>query len=769
MRSAESQSEPSEPRLRGLVTELLRAHKQSRGLLRHLPIGLIVYTDRGSVWDCNIAARRLLGLEIAHLHGDRPLPPGWRAFLHVEDALSPAALSNLTPLGHVRDLLVNANLSDDALTVIRADGSRQWLRLHRFEIAPSNALMVNGPKSPTPIRCYALCLVDHTPTVAQQQMLATTVEAARLGVWSIALQTGYVDRNAMCWRMLGYEPAPDQATMADWYELVHPDDTDNLQEALAQCANDPQKPLRLEYRIKAASGNWAWLLAVGAVVELDENNVALKIAGVHMDITERKTLETALSSAARTDALTGLPNRTALCEWLQKSLGRLAWTADYHVAILFMDFDRFKLVNDSLGHSAGDELLRQIAQRLRSEMRGSDAIGHVRDSASSAARLGGDEFVVLLDGLRHPEHAQVLAERLLDALKQPYNLGGTRVQNTASIGIVCVNAQTLASRSADDLLRDADTAMYEAKARGRGCYVLFSEDMQERAQRSMKLDGHLRIALSRPNNPGLRVVYQPIVNIQQGQVVGMEALLRWSLRGHGEISPIEFVALAEEHGMIEALGAYVLGQACQTLGRMRQEMGDFAPGFVSINISRRQLLRGDLPGLVRQAIQFSGLEPHMVHLEVTESTAAQPSSLAALAQLREIGVHISMDDFGTGYSSMGQLDKMPLDIVKLDRSFVQGVEDQEFRIVLVDCVLRLARALHLAVIAEGIETAAQARILNSMGCQLGQGYFYSEPMDETAFLQWLRDHQEISSFMGLLEPPPSLLRLEHAAPVEAIQ
>lgn len=449
------------------------------------------------------------------------------------------------------------------------------------------------------------------------------------------------------------------------------------------------------------------------------------------DISDRKTMEEELRLAARTDKLTGLPNRALLLDRLQQAVLRTKRHTDYHFAILFLDFDRFKTINDSLGHEIGDQLLQEIAQRMRSVVRSGDSLSR-QEQEHTTARLGGDEFVVLLDNLANPLDATVVANRLLEAFSQPYHLGEHIVYSTASIGIV---TSTMPMDNAADVLRDADTAMYEAKLAGKGRYLVFDVSMRRRVQNRLNLENDLRHAL---DGNELFLMYQPIVSLQSGQIESFEALVRWNHPKLGLIPPTEFIPVAEDTNLILPIGEWVLREACQQFVRWRELMGTNAPRSISVNLSRNQLVQQDLPQTIRQVLQQSGMTPECLHLEVTESAVMKDPEEAArmLRKIKEIGVKLDMDDFGTGYSSLACLHQFPIDVLKIDRSFIASIDRGRDFVALVHAVAQLARNLNISVVAEGIETMDQLLLLQSLECEFGQGYLFGKPMGGEAVINF---------------------------------
>ncbi len=466
----------------------------------------------------------------------------------------------------------------------------------------------------------------------------------------------------------------------------------------------------------------------------DGGGVARGHVMVAADITEQRRLQDQLAHSARVDALTGLPNRAAVVERVQRALEHAGRHPGYGFAVLFMDFDRFKQVNDTLGHGAGDELLRQVARRIEDTLRPGDAIGRVDSQLQTAARIGGDEFVVVLEGIRHIDDACLVAERLLLALAEPYALAGQVVQSSVSIGVVGVDRD---GATADEVLRDADTAMYEAKRAGRGRSVLFDSSMHERLMQQLAVEQDLRRALRVGE---LFAVYQPVVDLASGALVAVEALVRWRHPEQGVVPPARFIGVAEETGLIDAIGQVVMRSACAQFARWRTELGSLAPGRLAVNLSRAQLQQPGLTDLVRAVLAEHGMAPAELQLEVTESLAAQDERVqGTLRELKAMGVALALDDFGTGYSSLACLHLLPVDTVKIDRSFVAHAETVDYHRVLIEATIRVAQTLGMSTVAEGIETEGQAALMRSLHCDRGQGYLFARPLPADELAAWARE------------------------------
>ena len=439
-----------------------------------------------------------------------------------------------------------------------------------------------------------------------------------------------------------------------------------------------------------------------------------------LSLLDRKQMLFQLRRLAYRDTLTGLYNRRSIHQRIQETIDRVP-SSNY--ALLSLDFDRFKLVNDTLGHDVGDQLLQQISYRLRGELRSGDRVSLISDQRTTA-RLGGDEFAILLENLSAPDDALIVADRLLTTLAEPYGLAGYQVYCTASIGVV-TSAQSHAT--AEETLRDADAAMYEAKAAGKGRYVLFDRAMHTAAEQRLRMDSELRVAIA---NEQLFLMYQPIVSLETGRATGFEALVRWNHPERGLIMPGDFLPVAEETGLIVPIGTWAIHRACQDFAAWKRTLGDAAPSNIHVNLSRKQLLLRNLVQIVRDALEQHSLAPECLHLEVTENEIMQSpkAARAMLEALRKLGVKIDMDDFGTGHSSLACLQELPLDVLKIDRSFIANMERSRSFAAMVHAVTTMVRNLGLTAVAEGIETPEQLAMLQSMDCELGQGYFFSKPM-----------------------------------------
>ncbi|HTO97405.1 MAG TPA: EAL domain-containing protein [Myxococcales bacterium] len=481
----------------------------------------------------------------------------------------------------------------------------------------------------------------------------------------------------------------------------------------------------------AAPSIWRHQKKSGEAIDVEITSHALMFAGrqarlvIANDVTERLRAEQKLWRAAFYDALTGLPNRALFMERLGQAQARARGRSGGAFAVLFLDLDRFKLVNDSMGHRAGDQLLVAIARRL----------DRIRRAGDTVARLGGDEFAVLVEGVEDAPAAGRVADRVHRELAQPFDIAGQEVFTSASIGI---SLGGVPDHRPEDLLRDADTAMYRAKAHGIAKHAVFDITMHDHAVAVLQLENDLRRAVERGE---LRVRYQPIVALQSARIVGFEALVRWQHRQRGLVPPREFIPVAEETGVIGVVGKWVLAEACKQM-RALQRLRPRGPGLsLAVNVSGRQILQPDLVEQVAEVLQATGLDPRLLRLELTESALVQNEAAAGrcLHRLRQLGLKLAIDDFGTGYSSLSYLHRMPIDLLKIDASFVQSMATDEKNRRIVETILALGRNLGVEVIAEGVETEQQAQVLTRLGCSYVQGYLFSPAVDADAAARMVED------------------------------
>jgi diguanylate cyclase (GGDEF)-like protein/PAS domain S-box-containing protein len=494
-------------------------------------------------------------------------------------------------------------------------------------------------------------------------------------------------------------------------ELLHPNDAQQAASFLTETTNRSRLTLPVEWRLKHKDGRWVPVEAISNNLLHDEyiRGIVISIR----NISDRKTLEAQLTHQAFHDPLSELPNRLLFTDKLRQAL-IAAEKGGNELAVMFLDLDNFKVINDSLGHQVGDQLLVTVAQRLQACLRPGDMV----------ARLGGDEFTILLEHISSVNDATAVAERIQAQLQVPVKIQGYEVFTSASIGIVLRSPM---HTSPESLLRDADVAMYCAKNKGKAQYEIFNSDMSRWAVKRLELETDLRRAIERGE---FKLYYQPIITLDDYTIREVEALVRWQHPQRGTISPEEFIPLAEENRMILSFGQWVLWESCRQAKEWQLQYPSVSPLVISVNISGRQLQNPRLVEDVAQILNVTGLEPSCLKLEITESVAMHDaeSTIATLRQLKKLGVQLAIDDFGTGYSSLGYLKRFPLDTLKIDRSFVErlGVDSEDTAIV--NTIITLAKTLNLHVTGEGIETAEQLSHLRTLGCDLGQGYFFSKPL-----------------------------------------
>jgi PAS domain S-box-containing protein len=535
-------------------------------------------------------------------------------------------------------------------------------------------------------------------------------------------------------KVLGYSAEELQTTSS--LEQVHPDDQQRVMEA-AEKARSTGRGQQLEYRMRHKDGTWRILESTASAIRNPKGEIE-QLVVVNRDITERKRAEEALAHNAFYDGLTNLPNRALFLSRLQHALDMAKRHTTYKFAVLFIDLDEFKVVNDSLGHPAGDELLVQIGQRLSKSLRREDTVARSSGGGGgdageeSLARIGGDEFTIVLDDIAAPSDAVRVAERIQGRLAIPFVVNRQEMVISASIGIAL---STTARSAAEEVLRDAEIAMYRAKRAGKARCEVFDTAMYATAVQRLRLETDLRKGLERGE---LINYYQPIVWLPGGAIAGFEALARWR-RPQGVVAPGEFLPVACETGLINAMNKVLLRQACEQLRSWQTQFPAQPPLVMSVNISPPEFGRPELPAAIRSTLQQSGLQPGSLQLEVMETIAMGDAEAAdVLAKFKALGVRLSIDDFGTGYSSLSRLQRLPVDSLKIDRSFISGMDRDKEALEIVRIIITLAHNLGLKVVAEGVETAEQARQLTELGCELAQGYYFARPADPETITELLR-------------------------------
>lgn len=513
-------------------------------------------------------------------------------------------------------------------------------------------------------------------------------------------------------RAIGWSPSDLGEGQAD--SLMHPDDLEMLRSRSADLS-EPGKPLKAEIRLRHKDGAWRWFEAT-ITNRLEDRRAPGIVANLH-DITDRKAIESELRHQAFHDLLTGLANRALFTDRVEHALSRQNRTGA-PLGVLLVDLDDFKAVNDSLGHAVGDRLLREAAKRLRTVVRSSDTV----------ARLGGDEFAILIEDPTEDEGPEQVAERVVTAFSDPIVLDGRAFAISASVGATLSSDLT---RNADELVRNADVAMYSAKSGGKGRWTTFEPEMHKAIEKKLEYKTDLLKAIS--DKDQMELYYQPVVNLSTREIVGVEALLRWNHPRHGLVAPSDFLPLAEESGLIIGLGRWILREALGQLGEWRSTRDQLKALSMSVNVSGRQLEDEAFIRDVSKALAVSGVDPSLLVLEITESTLMRETEdmIEKLSALKALGVQLAIDDFGTGYSSLGYLQHFPIDILKVDRSFVSGITDHSRQAALAEAVVRMGTTLDLETIAEGVESEEQAVQLQALGCSYGQGFLFSKPLRVT--------------------------------------
>ncbi len=568
----------------------------------------------------------------------------------------------------------------------------------------------------------SLVLVDRLVRAWQahkesEERYALAVRGANDGVWDWNLLTQTIYYSPRWKSMLGLPVDAVGTSPEEWFDRIHPDDRSRVKaESSAHLAGQSEF-FESEFRMQRHDGEYLWVHCRGLAVRR-EDGVAYRMAGSLSDITPRKRAEEQVLHDAFHDALTGLPNRALFDDRLGRAIERGKRANRPRYAVLYLDFDRFKVANDSFGHTIGDKLLFASAQRLQLCLRSMDTV----------ARLGGDEFVILLEDVGEAWEATRVAERIQAEIELPFDLDGHKVFISTSIGVVLGNK---AYERTEQVLRDADIAMYRAKSEGRARFAVFDDAMRDRAMARLQIEGNLRGAIERHE---FEVHYQPILRLDNDQLIGFEALVRWRDPERGLIPPGEFVPVAEENGLIIPLGDWVLFEACTQLARWQSDYPLNPPLTVSVNLSPRQFAQPGLPDRIQDILKETGVPASSLRLEITEGAIMEDPAQGAemLRRLQAMGIEVEIDDFGTGYSSLSYLQQFPISTLKIDRSFVTRMGVRANGIgrgtEIVRTILALAHQLGLAVIAEGVETQDQLARLREMNCEYGQGYLFSKPI-----------------------------------------
>ncbi len=537
-------------------------------------------------------------------------------------------------------------------------------------------------------------------------------ENAIEGIFSAAPDGTIVEANPAMARIFGYaSPAEFMAALNDENVTLFEEEGRDREFRSLMLAQG--EVLGFESQVCRKDDRIIWISQNARAVR-DEKGEVLFYEGSVEDITARKEAQARLEHQAYHDPLTGLPNRALFLDRLTMAMHRRVRRKDYIFAVIYMDLDRFKVINDSLGHGIGDQLLTTVSERLALCVRDLDTV----------ARFGGDEFAVLLEDLAAPREAIKIAKRILDDIGRPYDLSGYEVRTSASIGIVLI---TEGYETSELILRDADTAMYKAKEQGKARFKVFNQKMHDEALHLLELESDLRKALVRDE---FTMYYQPIIDVASGRLAGFEALVRWLHPQLGLVGPVEFIPLAEDTGLIFGLGEWVFRTVCTQISTWQKAFGNGSAPAVAVNLSPKQFMQPNLVQVMQQIVEQSGADPEKLKVEITESVLMDNAETAVdmLTKLRRLGVHLSIDDFGTGYSSLSYLQRFPVDILKIDRSFISVFGTEPETQVLVRSILSLAHSLNLKVVAEGVDQNAQCLLLRELGCDFAQGYLFSRPV-----------------------------------------
>jgi diguanylate cyclase (GGDEF)-like protein/PAS domain S-box-containing protein len=559
-----------------------------------------------------------------------------------------------------------------------------------------------------------------------EERYALVAQATEEGLWDWNLRNNEIYYSPRWKAILGFSPQEIGYNPEEWKDRVHPEDRPGMLAELESHIAGSNGVFACDYRMLHKDGSYHWYHQ-RALVLRDEAGLAHRIAGSHRDISRNKAIEQQMLYDAIHDSLTGLANRTLLMDRLRRCLERRRRDDATIFALLFMDLDRFKFVNDSLGHVIGDRLLVEVARRLTALLRAGDTL----------ARLGGDEFAILLEDIHNPQRAVQVAERIQTELNHVFNIDSHEIYVGASIGIAL---STTGYDKGEDMIRDADTAMYRAKSQGLALYQIFDSHMHAGAVRRLRMESDLRGAIERRQ---LVLHYQPVVNVNSRRIVGFEALLRWQHPEFGLVAPNEFISLAEETGLIVPIGSWVIRNTCRQAAQWQN--AGMRPLRVAVNLSSVQFRHDGLTQTICDALSDSRLDPGWLDLEVTESTLMLhlESTISTMRGLKDLGLMLSMDDFGTGYSSLSCLKRFPLDTLKIDKSFVQDIATDPNDAAIVTAIGAMARSLNMDVIAEGVETAEQLQFLISHDCRKAQGFLFSRPVTAEGALRLMQEEQAI--------------------------
>jgi diguanylate cyclase (GGDEF)-like protein/PAS domain S-box-containing protein len=677
-------------RASGAFEDLYRSEEKNKALLDAIPDGMFRIDENGLILEMKEDKERLLGNVVG--------PVGTTVY---EAFPTPVARDLME---RVKLVLASAKTKAFECGIRSADALQEW----DFRVVKSGQKEVLVISRNITERKRMMRALKES-----EERYALAAQAANDGLWDWDLRTNGVHFSERWAEMLGYRTEEISNNVDEWFEKVSPDDIERLKLDIANHLNGQGDHLESEYRMQHKDGVWRWMLTRGIAVKDGEGRTC-RVVGSQSDISARKQAEEQLLHDAFYDTLTGLPNRALFMDRLGHALRRMKrGLVGYSYAVLFVDLDRFKAINDSIGHTTGDAVLVEVAERLEKCIRPGDTV----------ARIGGDEFVLLLEDIGGLENAKTVAQRVQDSMVKPFVINGREIFTSASTGITL---GTTDYADPADILRDADITMYRAKLRGKARFEVFDQTMREEAMSLLNTETDLRKAIE---HKSFKVYYQPIISLENNEISSFEALVRWDHPRRGIVCPDEFIPLAEDTGLIVPIGEFVLRSVCEQIRVWEQE--GFDPVRVAVNFSPVQIRQAGFAENVIRILKETGAKPTSLDLEITESLFLEnrQSTIDTLLKLKELGIRVCLDDFGTGYSSLSHLQVLPIDVLKVDRSFVNRMLDDTDQAGIVETIVALGKTLGMDVTAEGIETPEQLARLKSMKCAKGQGYLFSRPVD----------------------------------------